>query len=520
MKNTEREPELKVEGFRPIRISDVFEVAVKGRKVKLEGTPRLRDRMDRSRRILDEGLAKGERIYGVTTGFGGSCGDDVSPEDVDKLGKNLLQYHKCGTGTPLEDEHVRAAMLCRLVCLCAGYSGVSLELPDQIVKFLNERITPIVPSEGSVGASGDLTPMSYVAACLAGEREVRFRGKRMETREALEATGIAPYRFKAKEPLAMVNGTAVMTGLAALAAWRGKLVLDAAIRASALAVHALCGNAEHFHKAVFDAKPYAGQARVAERMRELLRAVSPPPVSDAPENLQDPYSLRCVPHVLGVLADALDWIEPWIETEINGVSDNPLFDPETGEILMGGNFYGGHVAFAMDSIKIALAAVADLADRQIALMIDPRFNRGLPANLSDRGADLHGMKGICHGLKGVQITASALTAEAQKNTMPASVFSRPTEMHNQDIVSMGTIAARDAVRNCELTERVAAIHLMAAARACRLRGHLDGRPELAAFLKKLNCIEMRNDEGFDVVIERTASAVRSGDFLEKVHDEK
>ena len=487
-------------------IDELVAVARSRARVRLSETPAFRARLATSARALHAAIERGEPVYGVTTGYGGSCGNRVDPRDIEALGVNLIRYHGCGTGAPLPIAETRAAMLCRLLCLARGYSGITPDLLERLTAFLNLGITPCVPSEGSVGASGDLTPMSYIAAALAGEREVVYRGRRMPAAEALAAAGLPPYRFAPKEPLAMLNGTSVMTGIAALAVWRSRGLLAAAMEATALAVHGLSGNAGHFHETIFDAKPFAGQGRVAARLRELLAATGAAPRCDDPFALQDPYSLRCAPQILGVLADALTWIERWVEIEANGVNDNPLLDPATGAVLTGGNFYGGHIALAMDTLKAALASVADMADRQIALVVDGRFNRGLPGNLApanDGDCALH------HGFKGMQITASALTAEMQKNAMPAAVFSRSTETHNQDKVSLGTIAARDAARQCELGARVAAIHWLAAAQACRLRGGVAVRPALGP-LADWALAQAGLDDGdrpMDATIERLAQAI-------------
>jgi len=247
------------------------------------------------------------------------------------------------------------------------------------------------------------------------------------------------------------------------------------------------GNAHHYHPAIARAKPHPGQDRIARIIAGLLQAKTDPSKLEATalETLQDPYSLRCSPQVLGVLDDAIGWVTRWVEIEANSANDNPLIDPETGVVLMGGNFYGGHVALAMDSLKAALASAADMADRQVALMVDPHVNRGLPADLVRVEADEMPYN---HGFKAMSIASSALAAEALKATMPAASFSRSTESHNQDKVSMGTISARDAARVCELAARVTAIHLLAAAQGCEIRGNIETRPRLAAILSGIRSI--------------------------------
>jgi histidine ammonia-lyase len=338
-------------------------------------------------------------------------------------------------------------------------------------------VLPRIPSEGSVGASGDLTPLSYVAAALVGERDVMFDGALRDAAGVWSALGVTPLALAPKEGLALMNGTAVMTGLACLAFARARHLARLAARLTALSTLALDGRAAHFDATIFAVKPHAGQAEAAAWIRADLAGRDDTPG----HRLQDRYSIRCAPHVIGVAADALTWMRRDIENELNSANDNPLIDPDEERVLHGGNFYGGHIAFAMDALKTAVANLADLMDRQLALIVDDKFNNGLPRNLT--GAT-HARAPINHGFKAVQISASAWTAEALKHTMPASVFSRSTEAHNQDKVSMGTIAARDCLRVLELTEQVAAAHTLAAVQALNLRLRLDSETPVPAPLRE------------------------------------
>lgn len=420
-------------------------------------------RVRRSAQHVDDALARDGEIYGVTTGYGDSCTTEVPPELVAELPLHLTRFHGCGTGRILTPVETRAVMAVRLAALLRGWSGVSVELVTLLSEMLRQDILPLIPAEGSVGASGDLTPLSYIAGALAGEREVLYRGEKMSAAAAFAEAGLAPIKLRPKEGLAVMNGTAVMTGLAAIAYVRAENLSRLATRLTAMAAIGLLGNPNHFDPRLSQAKPHPGQGRVAARIAADMRLFA---TLHAPTRLQDRYSIRCAPHVVGVLEDMLPTLKTLIETEINSANDNPLFDPETGDVLHGGHFYGGHIAFAMDSLKNLVANLADLMDRQFALLADTRFNNGLPSNLSGATGP---RAAINHGLKAVQIAVSAWTAEALKNTMPASVFSRSTECHNQDKVSMGTIAARDALRVLELTEQVAAAHLIACSQALRLR---------------------------------------------------
>ncbi|WP_263262133.1 aromatic amino acid ammonia-lyase [Pseudomonas sp. RIT-PI-S] len=455
----------------PLSIEQVVALARSRAPSQLASDPQWRERIDAGARFLDSLLDKEGVIYGVTTGYGDSCVVAVPLEHVEALPRHLFTFHGCGLGQVLDPAATRAVLAARLQSLCYGMSGVRLALLERLHAFIEHDILPVIPQEGSVGASGDLTPLSYVAATLAGEREVIYQGVRCSAAEVHRELGWAPLVLRPKEALALMNGTAVMTGLACLAFSRAEYLLRLATRITALNVVALQGNPEHFDERLFAAKPHPGQAQVAAWLRQDLAITAPA----APlHRLQDRYSLRCAPHVLGVLADSLGWLRGFIETELNSANDNPIIDADNERVLHGGHFYGGHIAFAMDSLKTLVANVADLLDRQLALLVDVRYNHGLPSNLSGAPA---ARTMLNHGFKAVQIGASAWTAEALKHTMPASVFSRSTECHNQDKVSMGTIAARDALRVLELTEQVAAATLLAANQGVWLRGQAaDARP--------------------------------------------
>jgi len=456
---------------RPLTIEDVCLLAERKADASLCDDPAFRARIRRGSEFLERLLREDGVVYGVTTGYGDSCTVVIPPELVPELPHHLFAYHGVGLGRMLDPAETRAVLAARLQSLSQGVSGVSVELLEQLAAFLAHDVLPQIPAEGSVGASGDLTPLSYVAAALCGERNVLFRGRIQPAAEALEALGRKPLRLRPKEGLAIMNGTAVMTALACLAWQRADYVCRLASRLTACNVLASAGNAHHFDEALFAVKPHAGQQRVAARVRADLAAESDKPAARNEQRLQDRYSLRCAPHVVGVLEDALPFLRQLIENELNSANDNPIIDGEQERVLHGGHFYGGHVAFAMDSLKNAVANVADLLDRQLALLVDTRYNHGLPSNLSGATGE---RAPINHGLKALQISVSAWTAEALKQTMPASVFSRSTECHNQDKVSMGTIAARDCLRVLELTEQVCAALLVAARQGVALRCAQDG----------------------------------------------
>ena len=464
-----------------LTIEDICAVAKKDKAAQLSNDASFVRRIDKGAEFIDTLLQEEGCVYGVTTGYGDSCTVSIPLENVKDLPKHLYTFHGCGLGKHFDIEQTRAILAVRLNSLAQGFSGVRYQLLQQITTLLQNDILPLIPEEGSVGASGDLTPLSYVAAVLAGEREVVYQGETQSTDVVFSQLNITPLTLKPKEGLAIMNGTAVMTAVACLAFQRAEYLSQLCTRITSLTSIALSGNAYHFDEKLFSVKPHAGQINVAKRIREDLQLAVEAPRNDS--RLQDRYSLRCAPHVIGVLEDSLPWFRQFIENELNSANDNPIIDAEGEHVLHGGHFYGGHIAFAMDSLKTAVANLADLMDRQMAQLMDTKFNHGLPANLSGATKD---QAMLNHGFKAVQIAVSAWTAEALKNTMPASVFSRSTECHNQDKVSMGTIAARDCIRILELTEQVAAAMLIASVQGVELRGQQDNlSPNIKKTIKQV-----------------------------------
>jgi histidine ammonia-lyase/phenylalanine ammonia-lyase len=322
---------------------------------------------------------------------------------------------------------------------------------ERLLDLLRHDVLPQIPERGSVGASGDLVPLCYVASALIGEGQVRHAGEVRDVAEVLAELGLSPIEPEAKDGLGLINGTSFSAAFAVLASHDARRLAVVSDVCTALASEALLGNRGHFDPFIHEQRPHHGQQASAALLAELLDGsqLSLPhsQVVDLNEpldgrglgklrrSIQDRYSLRCAPHVNGVLRDTLEWIDRWMETEINASTDNPLFDVATGEVHSGGNFYAGHVVQAMDSLKVAVASIADLLDRQLQLLVDEKFNNGLTANLIPRFPDDDWEAGLHHGFKGMQLACSAITAEALKTANPASVFSRSTEAHNQDKVT-------------------------------------------------------------------------------------
>jgi histidine ammonia-lyase len=477
-------------GGRPLSIDDLVALAKGELRPTLSSDAR--DRMKRSADIVARFHEGGGDIYGVTTSVGGSVGTQIPADRSADLSLNVLRMHGIGSGRILDEVEAAAVVASRLSSLAGGLSGVRPEIAERLIELLDARALPRIPSEGSVGASGDLTPLSYVAAVLVGEREVSFGGEEVDALVALRKLGLAPLALLPKEGLALMNGTSMTTALACLSWHRARRLARLASTLTAMTSVAIEGNAIHFDDRIHAAKPHPGQRRVATWIREDLDGT---PTASTPRHLQDRYSVRCAPHIIGVLVDALAWAQTTLEIELNGVSDNPIVDLEDEVVLHGGNFYGGHVGFACDALKTAVANVACLLDRQIMLLCSPIESAGLPADL----VGVEGPEACAHnGFKAASIAASSLTAEAMKQTMPASAFSRSTELHNQDKVPMATTAARDLIRVLELSEQVAGISMLAVCQAHDLRG-TSGGGHIAALRESVRAIVpmLREDRRMD-----------------------
>lgn len=493
-------------GDAPLAIEDL--VALARGQAMAQLAPAARDRMKRSAEIVATRHGEGGEIYGVTTSVGGSVGTAVPASRAAALSLNVLRMHGIGAGRMLDDEEAAAVLVARLSSLARGQSGVRPEVAERLVELLTARVLPQMPCEGSVGASGDLTPLSYLAAVVVGEREVRHRGAVRPAAEVLAELRLLPLALGPKEALGLMNGTSVSTALACLCWARAERLARIASTLSAMVARAIGGNPEHYDDRLHAAKPHPGQREVARRMAEALAAM---PGLPAPLRLQDRYSVRCAPHVVGVLVDALRPAREALETELNGVSDNPIVDLDSESILHGGNFYGGHVAFACDGLKIAVANVACLVDRQLMLLCHPAENGGLPTDL----VGVEGPEACAHnGFKAASIAASSMAAEAQKQAIPASLFSRSTELHNQDKVPMATTAARDLIRVLELAEQVVGIALLAACQALDLRGFERAGP-IGALHGAVRAVAPRlvEDRRMDLDLQALLERLRDGELV-------
>ncbi len=422
--------------------------------------PGARERMLRSRALVEEALGNNRTVYGVTTGFGRLSDVVVSREHIEELQLNLIRSHACGVGAPLPTETVRAITLLRANVLAKGFSGVRPVVVELLIALLRAGVHPIIPEQGSVGASGDLAPLSHLALVLVGEGEAEYRGERLPGGEALRRAGLEPIALQAKEGLALNNGTQVMTAIGVLALRRAERLVDSADATGAMSLEGLRGTPDAFHPALQRARPHPGQAVSADRLRSLLAgsAIRESHRHDDPR-VQDAYALRCMPQVHGAARNALGYIRSVLETEANSATDNPLLfpDEEGGIVLSGGNFHGQPVAQVLDLLAIAITDLASISERRTERLVNP--------DLSDLPAFLTRDPGPSSGLMLAQITAAALVSESKILAHPASVDSIPTGASKEDHVSMGVTAARKALQVVRNAETVIAIEWLCAAQA-------------------------------------------------------
>jgi histidine ammonia-lyase len=507
---TDRERTFLAIGETRVHHRDVARVARGELPVGLTELASWHERMNRSRQAVETRARSGEPFYGVNTGFGASVVNSVAVEHGASLATNLFRFHGCGVGPLLSAAESRAILVTRLAQLAVGWSGIRVETLRAMVRLLQHDIIPCIPELGSVGASGDLTPMSYVAAALSGEREVWFRGAVCPSAEALAAVGLAPITLAHKETLSIMNGTSVMTALVSQALARAEAFTRAHAMVTAWNSFLLRGQPAHFDERLFLAKPHPGSIQYAGWVRAALGCEPRPPLGRG--KVQDPYSVRCAPHVVGVLLEVLAQAAATVEIELNSAGDNPLICEDTQVVLHGGNFYGSHITHVADTVKVQVAHAAEILERQLVLLCHSTSTSGIPENLirvEGAGQSAH------HGFKAVEILASALVAEALKQASPASVFSRSTEGHNQDKVPMGPIAARDLRGIQSLADHVLAIGLLAAAQATDATGRAAALPAPLRALYtaiRARCAATIEDQRHDLLITRCLASYHAGEL--------
>ena len=427
----------------------------------VEIAPEAKEAVIKARNYIEKKLEEGAVIYGLTTGFGKFANVVISREEAEQLQKNLIISHTCAMGEPYETKYVRAAMLLRCNALSRGNSGIRLETIQTMIDMLNAGIHPVIPEKGSLGASGDLAPLSHIALALIGLGEVEYKGQIVPAAEAMAKEGIIPVVLAAKEGLALNNGTQMMTAVGVNVLWDAMHLMKTADIATAMTAEALHGITKAYDHKVHDLRGHQGQKDAAENLRTLL-AGSKNAFEVQPSKVQDPYSLRCIPQIHGASRDAIQYVYEAVSRELNAVTDNPIVFPDEDEVISGGNFHGQPMALAFDFLKMAISEFADVSERRAERLINPQLSEGLPAFLTKYG-------GVCSGFMIAQYAAASMVSENKIYAHPACVDSIPSSGNQEDHVSMGTTSARTAAMVLDNAQKVIGIELAAAAQGIWLR---------------------------------------------------
>ena len=464
-----------------------------------------RARIERSRRFVEDIVARGEVVYGINTGFGALSDVTIPPDKLRELQVNLVRSHACGVGEPLLERAVRAMMIQRANVLAKGYSGCRSEVIETLLEMLNAGVHPVIPSRGSVGASGDLAPLAHLALVAIGEGEALYRGTRVKGGEALDAAGIQPLTLEAKEGLALLNGTQAMTAVGGLALLDAERLTDAADVSGAMTLEALKGTPVAFDHKIHAVRPHPGQIRSARRLRELIdgseiRESHRDHVVDP--RVQDAYAIRCMPQVHGAVRDSLAHARRILEIEINSATDNPLIFAEAGEVLSGGNFHGEPIALTLDYAAIAIADLGTISERRVERLVNPDLS-GLPAFLTPD-------PGMNSGMMIAQIVAASLIAENNVLAHPASVANLPTSGNKEDHVSMGMTSALKFAHIVKNVEVIVAIEAMCAAQGLDFLKPLKPGPRLAEAYSRIRAVvpRLERDAALSSYIEQLVPVIR------------
>ena len=491
---------IKIDGDH-LSIDDVVAVAREMEKVEID--EKALEKIEESRKKVEEVLNEGKVVYGINTGFGELSSVRISDQEIDRLQENLIRSHACGTGDELPEEVVRAMLLLRINSLAKGHSGVTAELVEKLVEGLNRGFHPVVPSQGSVGASGDLAPLAHIALAFMGEGYANYNGVKMPAMEALERADIEPVRYKAKEGLALINGTQMMAALACIALHDSFTILKNAQIAGVMSLEALNGTDQAFREEVQKARPHDGQIIAGKNLWNLTRESE---VVASYNKVQDAYSLRCMPQVFGAALDNLNHIKKVVEVEINSATDNPLvFD----DIISGGNFHGEPIAIAMDLLGIVMTKISSFSERRVARMLDANLS-GLPPFLAKNA-------GLNSGLMILQYVAASLVNENKVLAYPSSVDSIPTSANKEDYQSMGATSARKARDIVSNTAKVISIEFLTASQALEFQEKGVSPATAAAHrLIRGQVAASEEDRSMHEDIEKVCGMVVSGDIVRAV----
>jgi len=495
---------VKIDG-KNLKIDDVVNVSRFYKRVEIDS--KSIEHVKENRIKLENLIENGERIYGVNTGFGDLLNFSIDREKAKDLQRNLIRSHSSGAMEYFDEEIVRGAMLIRANTLLKGYSGVRPEVIELLVSMLNSGITPLVPSRGSVGASGDLAPLAHIALAMMGEWNVSYKGKILNSNDAFKIEGLERLDPAEKEGVALINGTSFMASISSLAIYDSINLLKNSIIASALSLEALSGTDDAFREEILSLRPHPGQINVG---RSIIKIVDGSEIigNSRGKKVQDAYSLRCIPQVLGPVYETIMFVKGIVEREINSVTDNPIVLERS---YSGGNFHGEYLAFSMDFLGIAVSEIADIAERRIARMVDAKLS-GLPPFLSKD-------PGLSSGMMIPQYTAASLVSENKVLSHPASVDSIPTSANQEDHVSMGMISSIKARRIIDNTTYVVAIEFLVSSQALEFRKFNMGRGTSAAYATiRKNIRPLDNDRPLHLDIEKLTGMIKSGDIIKNVEN--
>lgn len=469
-------------------------------------------KINESRKIVEEYVSNEEVVYGITTGFGKFSDVIISKENTKNLQTNLIRSHSCGVGEAFSEEIVRGSMLLRANALAKGYSGIRLETINVLIDMLNKEVHPVIPEKGSLGASGDLAPLSHMVLVMLGEGQAIYNGKRLSGKEAMDLAGIPTITLTSKEGLALINGTQIMTSVGALTLYDSIMLSKTADIVSALTVEALMGIVTAFDEKVHKVRAHKGQINTAKNLLKLLEG-SKMTTEQGEIRVQDAYSLRCIPQIHGASKDIIDYVVDKVEIEMNSSTDNPLIFKDEGEVISGGNFHGQPMALSFDFLGIGLAELANVSERRLERLVNPALS-GLPAFLIEDG-------GLNSGFMIVQYSAASLVSENKILAHPASVDSIPSSANQEDHVSMGTIAARKSRDILDNTRKVLAMELLAACQGVDLQGNkgLGKGTKIAYNIVRENIDKLEEDKIMYEDINKCEDIIKSNIILESIEKE-
>ncbi len=495
-----------------LTLEDVVTVAREGQQCQIDENAK--KEVTESRKIVDDIVREKRVVYGVTTGFGSLCNVSISPEDATQLQENLIRTHSSGFGDPLPEDTVRAIMLIRINSLVKGFSGIRLSTIEKLLELLNKGVHPYIPEKGSLGASGDLAPLAHMVLPILGLGKAYYKGELLPGKEALKKAGIEPIQLAAKEGLALINGTTVLTAIGALATYDAIQLLKLSDIAGALSLEVHNGINSPFEERLHTIRPQSGQLATARNIRNLIEGSKN--ISEATQNhVQDPYTLRCIPQIHGASKDSIAYVKEKVEIEINSVTDNPIICKD-GHVISGGNFHGEPMAQPFDFLGIAISEIGNVSERRVERLVNTSLSK-LPSFLVKH-------PGLNSGFMITQYACAALASENKVLAHPASVDSIPSCENQEDFVSMGTIAARKAGEILKNSRRIVATEIMAACQALDLKpvnGKLGKgtQPAYDVFRKTLKFIEFDKDIEIYDELNKASEVIESKEFLAAVEKE-